>query len=187
MIKLRNTFSIIFLAIIFLAIIAISSFTFVSPVSYSQDQPVCPDFTVQLIQESKLNFYDDLKIIISDASPATENTTLAFDLYRDYLSNVSSLFQDNSPNIPESQSVLSGPVAEKCKEIILTDKSIVQETLQNILKASISGKQSFNLTEKYSQINQQFIDLNLQSNQVSKKIKDFSQQLPCYAQACVQD
>lgn len=157
------------------------------PVGYSQDQPTCPSFTVTQIQTAKQDFYTNLQKIVSDATPASSNTTLAFDLYRDYLSTLTNIFQDNAENIGDTGGVLTTPQTIACQRIISTDKAVVQETLEGILKSSISGKQSFNLTEKYSQINQKFRDLNQETNQVSKKIKDFSQQLPCYSRACVQD
>lgn len=157
------------------------------PVSYSQDEAVCPDFTVQQIQNTKQEFYTNLQKLVSDATPASTNTTLTFDLYRKYLSDLSNLFQDNAENVSEQNQLPTAPQTTVCQKIISNDKEAVQETIQSVLKASISGKQSFNLIEKYSHINQKFTDLNQQSNQVSKKIKDFSQQLPCYSHACVQD
>lgn len=171
------------------ALSLLGAFTLVTylPISYSQDQPVCPEFTVQQIQNVKQEFYTNLQKIVSDATPATTNTTLTFDLYREYLANLSSLFQDNAENISQSNQLPTTPQTTVCQKIISNDKQVVQETLESILKSSISGKQSFNLIEKYSHINQKFTDLNQQSNQVSKKIKDFSQQLPCYSHTCVQD
>ncbi len=163
------------------------SLTILPRLTHSQEQVSCPDFTVQQINQAKQTFYDNLQNLVSDSTPASTNLNLIFEDYRNFLSRASLFVQDNSTNINDSGNVLSGPEAQKCKEILQVEKQTVQTTLNNTLKASIYGKQSFNLSEKYSQINQQFNDLNTETNQVTQKVKSFSQQLPCYSRACVQD
>jgi hypothetical protein len=168
-------------------IIALTGFITFQPVSYSQEESTCPDFVKSNIQLVKTEFYENLSKLVSDSTSSTQNLALVFESYRDYLGQLSELFQDNSPNLAQSENVLTTPQAAKCQEYIQTEKTIVQTTMQNLLEASIRGKQSFNIIEKYSQINTQFSDLKLETDQVTKKIKTFSQQLPCYSQACVQN
>lgn len=168
-------------------LIVLTGATLSQPTTHSQDQVVCPDPIKAQVQDIKSEFYTDLSKLISDSTASTQNLSLVFESYRSYLSRLSQVFQDSAPNVPDSNNILTTPESTKCQQYIQSEKSLVQTTMENLLQASIRGKQSFNLIEKYSQINTQFSDLKTETDQVTKKIKTFSQQLPCYSSACVKN
>lgn len=185
MIKKLSNFQLVFT--VSLSLVLLCSILFLPFTANSQETAECPDFTKNQVIQLKAEFYQNLDQRLSQATPVSTDLSPIYDLYRQLLSDLSDIFQDTSPNVIQDQNVLSDPQAESCRSFIETQKNSIQKTLESVLNKTISQKQSFNLIEKYSQINQQFSNLKTETDQVANKIKTFSQKLPCYSQACVQD
>ena len=163
--------------------VTIFSSTALNQVASSQ----CSDFSKQQVLEEKVKFYQNIDRYLSSSNPNTDIAQGIFEEYRSFLSSVNQLQSTLSTNFVTGDQINTSPNAADCQNFINQQKQLVQNTIQSAFQRSNSLKQSFTLIEKYAQINQQFSDLKVETDQVSQKIQTFSQKLPCYSEACVQD
>lgn len=159
-----------------------------SSVAFSQEsQASCSAFTQNQILEEKVKFYQQLDKFLASSQPNSETHQLIFSEYRDLISKINSIINPKATNIIEGGEVTDSTNTQACRNFLSEQKQVIQKTVKLAIQRSNSLKQSYTLIEKYGQINKQFTDLKKETDQVSQKIQTFSQKLPCYADACVQD
>lgn len=174
--------------ILFLGVFIISIF-FVSslPAQNQESTSTCSEANKQQILSEKITFYENFNQFLSTSAPNTEISQTAFDEYRKFLASINKLQVTQATNIALGDDVTVQANASNCQQFIEAQKQLIQETIKSAFQRSNISKQTYTLVEKYAQINQQFSDLKVEADQVSQKIQTFSQKLPCYSNACVQD